>query len=232
MTPYYQAAGVTLLHGDCLALLPKLPRSAAIITDPPYGIRYVHGSGGKGLCTARRHSHRAVVGDGAPFDPAPWLAFGWLLFWGADHCRAALPASGTMLAWNKRGDPPRGPDDSFADVEFAWASVRVKRNGVNLLWKGIACSKAGEDNGRRHHPTMKPVALCCWSIQVLGLPPGTLIIDPYMGSGSTGVAAVRLGYPFLGIEIEADYCATAKHRIARELPAQVSSSQGQGSNNG
>ena len=203
---------LSIVNADCFGLLAELPSSAALVTDPPYGIGYVHSGGGKGV-GARRHFGRTIQGDDAAFDPGPFLRFRWVLLWGADHFRRRLPEGGTMLAWDKSEGV--GPDDSFADGEFAWTNQRVKRNICHYLWKGIACSKAGEEGGRRYHPTQKPQGVCAWSLQVLSLPPGTLVIDPFMGSGSLGVAAHRSGLRYLGIEVCADYFEVAKERLSR-----------------
>lgn len=63
------------------------------------------------------------------------------------------------------------------------------------------------------HPTQKPVAVLKWMIERLKLPKGSTVFDPYMGSGSTGIAALALGLSFVGCEIEAEYFDTARKRI-------------------
>ncbi len=207
--------GIEIAHGDCLAMLADIPRDAAIVADPPYGIGYEHSGGGRGV-GAKRNARRPIHGDDAPFDPSPWLAFPKVLLWGADHFAARLPAAkGTFLAWDK-SPGGIGPADNFADCEFAWTNAKAKRNVFRYLWKGVACVKAGEENGRRYHPTQKPVALCCWCLRVLALPPGSLVVDPYMGSGSVGVACRLSGMRYLGIEIDAGHYETARERLSRE----------------
>lgn len=206
------AEGVTLHMGDCRDLLPTLPR-AAVITDPPYGIAHVKGAGGLG-----KHNRRniaPIVGDASPFDPVPLLAFDNVIMWGADHYCARLPAdSGRWLAWNKLDDMESF--DSFSDVEFAWHSRRGASRIFSFKWKGIASVKACEE-ATRVHPTQKPITLMKWCIEQAALPAGALILDPYMGSGTTGVAAVARGHRFTGIEIDPTYFDIACRRVSEAL---------------
>jgi site-specific DNA-methyltransferase (adenine-specific)/modification methylase len=209
----YITNNVAIVHGDCLDMVGEWPADAAIVTDPPYGIGYVHSGTGQGLHL--RRNAMAIHGDDQPFDPAPFLRFRWVLLWGADHFRSRLPEGGTMLAWDKSCG--KGPADKFVDCEFAWCNRDgVKRNCCGYLWKGIACLKKGEDGGRRYHPTQKPVGLCTWCLSSLALPPGTLVIDPFMGVGSMGIACLRSGMRYLGVEIERQHYDKAAWRLRRE----------------
>lgn len=205
------AEGVTLYLGDCRNILTGLPATVAIVSDPPYGIAHVRGAGGLG-----KHNRRniaPIVGDEAPFEPSHLLRFNNVLIWGADHYAARLPADqGRWLAWNKLDDMESF--DSFSDVEFAWHSKKAAARIFSFKWKGIASVKAGEDAGRSH-PTQKPIALMRWCIEQAGSP--SHICDPYLGSGTTGVAAVKLGRRFTGIEIDPGYFDIACRRIAAAL---------------
>jgi site-specific DNA-methyltransferase (adenine-specific) len=200
------------LHlGDCLDVLKRLPEGSvdAVVSDPPYGINVVLGSGGRGAWR-RRNANRPIIGDDRPFDPAPYLSYPKVLLFGANNWHT-LPAGGTLLAWDKSCG--RGPADTFTDCEFAWTNVKVKRNICRYMWKGIACVKAGESHGRRWHPTQKPIGLMRWCLDMLGIPAGGIVLDPYMGSGSTGVACVQTGRRFIGIEIDPGYFEIAQRRI-------------------
>jgi len=214
----------TLYLGDCLEILPTLKGINAVVSDPPYGIGYVHsgntrrdGFGG----SFSRSCTKPIHGDDQPFDPAPWFDFKNVLLWGADHFRKRLPDGGTLLAFNKNEN--LAARDSFVDCEFAWINQKIKRNSFIYQWKGIANRKDGWEKiefngsipGPRHHPSMKPVALMTWCIEHFKLPDGSLILDPYMGSGSTGVACVTSGRKFVGIEIDPDYFAIACQRIEK-----------------
>lgn len=208
----------TLYLGDCRAIVPDIARGQfeAIITDPPYGIDFNH-SGAHGRFNgvgvtkaARARGNHPVIGDNEPFDPRPWLGFcDNVIMWGADHFYPRLPDSGRWLAWNKLGDME--PWDSFSDVEFAWHSKEAAARIFNMKWKGIACDKRGEDNGLRVHETQKPIALMRWCIQQADNP--RIILDPYMGSGTTGVAAAQAGLTFVGIEIAERHFQKACERI-------------------
>jgi site-specific DNA-methyltransferase (adenine-specific)/modification methylase len=203
-----------ILNADCRRMPVDLARVDAVVTDPPYGIGYRREAGGRGLM--HRDRPLRIRGDDRPFDPRRWLDLP-CLFWGAHHFAERLPR-GSWLAWDKA--PNCGPDDNFADCDFAWCSMPgIKRNIFRYSWKGMACAKIDENNGRgqviRLHPTQKPIALMRWCVRLLGLPPGSTILDPYMGSGSTLIAALAEGHRAIGIEIDPRYCAIARRRIER-----------------
>ncbi len=198
----------TLYLGDCRDILPTLGPVDAVVTDPPYGIGYARGTGGKGKQRVRSgaNDERPVYGDNEPFDPSPWLRWPCIM-WGANHYAARLP-HGRWLAWNKLGGLE--PWDDFSDVEFAWHSARGADRIFSLLWKGL-CQGVKDDAGRRSHPTQKPVALMEWCLGFV--PDASIILDPYMGSGTTGVACIRDGRQFIGIEIDGGHFDAACRRI-------------------
>ena len=207
-----QIGDARLYLGDCREILPTLGPLAAIVSDPPYGIDYMHSGRGKGK-HLRRNGTKTICGDATAFDPSLIIAAApSVLIFGADHYRERLPDGGTFIAWDKSCG--LGPADSFADAEFIWTNERVKRNVIRYLWKGIITEKAGEDNGSRQHPTQKPIGLMTRCIALL--PYAETICDPFMGSGSTGVAAIRSGRRFIGCEIDAGYFAVACERIENE----------------
>lgn len=140
------------------------------------------------------------------------MRFENVLVWGANHYAKRLPDGGRWLAWNKLEHVESF--DSFSDVEFAWHSLGRASRICNYMWKGgLACRKLGEDNGRRHHPTQKPIGLMLWCLEQTGLDEGATILDPYMGVGSTGVACMRAGFNFIGCEIDKGYFDIAERRI-------------------
>ena len=208
--------GAAILYlGDCMELLPQLDRGSAIISDPPYGI------GSNTDRTGRRKnptSHGAlpqeliqafipILGDDKPFDPTPWLCFKTVVLWGANHYCHRLPGASKWLVWDKREGTT--PDDS-ADCEFAWTNLKGPARMHRQLWRGLC--RRGEENiasakrygAWRAHPHQKPVALMAWCLAQAGNP--ERVIDPYMGSGTTGVAAIRAGLGFVGVEgVEAHF---------------------------
>ena len=206
--------GATLYCGDCLEIMPTLSGIRAIVADPPYGLAYRHS--GKGAVVAgrkslRRHSEM-IVGDAQPFDPTPWLAYDKVVLFGANHYADRLPPSAGWLVWDKKD---MMASNTFSDAELAWTkgmgnSVRRFR----YLWNGVC--QAGEKGQKRVHPNQKPIALMEWVLGLCRLGPTDIVADPYLGAGATGLAAVRLGIPFVGVEIERRHFDTACKRIERE----------------
>lgn len=231
----------TLYLGDCREIAPTLPRPDAIVSDPPYGQRQntnVEGGAGRrvynnppgsGARVIERRAARglhstgecvrwpdAIEGDDEPFDPAPWLgAADIVLLWGAHRFADRLPA-GSWLLWDK---VPTGKVRDQGDGEAAWLNADPPRplRIFRLLWDGVCVGSAARHEvtagQQRVHPTQKPEALMAWCIDQARVPAGGTIMDPYMGAGSTGVAAVRAGRPFVGIEVEPRYFDTACRRI-------------------
>lgn len=197
----------TLYLGDCLELpqarILEPQEGWAIITDPPYGINYKSPSGA-GMTV--RGNYPVIVGDDQPFDPSPFLGFDDVIMWGANHFANRLPPSAAWLVWDKREGFAQ---NNNSDCEMAWCkrggSARLKRH----LWNGML--KASEKDSRRTHPTQKPIEVMRWCIE--HLPNAKTILDPFMGSGTTGVACVKLGRKFIGIDIEPTYFDIACKRI-------------------
>lgn len=200
----------TLYLGDCREIVPTLPPVDAVVTDPPYGISYSHGVGGipKGWRKSARQHLGTIEGDANPFDPAPWVQFPECILFGADHFYPRLPDRGRWLAWDKKA----GWDfkDDFCDVEFAWHSAEGAAKIISYLWKGVR--QQGEKGLPKYHLSQKPIAVMQWCIDQLKKPAQT-ILDPFMGSGSTGIAALKMGRRFIGIEIEPKYFDIACRRI-------------------
>ena len=199
-----------LVQADCRDILPLLPKVDAVVTDPPYGIGYKHSGGGRGIHsmgTARTQSV-AIFGDDEAFDPTLTIAAGRkALLFGADHYTARLPDGGMFHVWDK--DPKgRLSFDSHSDAELFWTSWTRKRACLRYLWKGLCQEGQGE---RRWHPTAKPVQVMSACIDFF--PKAQTILDPFMGSGTTGVAAVQMGRDFIGIEREPKYFDIACKRI-------------------
>lgn len=215
----YVAEGVTLYLGDCREILPNLPEVDAVVTDPPYGISYRsnHNSSRRGVWAkwVRSENLPGIVGDDAPLDPQPLLdlAVPTIIF-GGNYCADRLPPSRCWLIWDKRdGISP----NNQADCEMAWTNLDKPARLLRHMWSGLL--RAGEENvsrGEKLHPHQKPAAVMRACIQYLPDDART-ILDPYMGSGTTGVAAVQLGRKFVGIEIEPQYFDIACRRISGVL---------------
>jgi len=229
MTRKEQIGDATLYLGDCREILPTLGAVDAVVTDPPYGqglkVNTIFAGGtrnrmvpqpGGGRLMVRPKMHRPIIGDDRPFDPAPLLAIApSQLIWGAHKFADRLPA-GQWLVWDK---VPTGKSRDQGDGEAAWlnkpgAPMRIFR----LLWDGL-CVGAGAKHEvgpfqQRVHPAQKPEVLMEWCLGFL--PDSRTILDPFMGSGSTGVACARLGRRFIGIEIDPGYFDIACRRIEAE----------------
>lgn len=210
------AEGVTLHLADCRDILPSLDRSYAVLSDPPYGVSYRAPTGVGGNAPRKnplnkaapplvRRNYAPIIGDDSKFDPVPLLKFQDVILWGANHFADVLPVSAGWLVWDKRdGMKP----NNNSDCEMAWRNSGGSARLFRYLWNGMC--QAGE-KGRRFHPTQKPIALMEWCIGFI--PKADVILDPYMGSGSTGVAAVRLNKQFIGIEVDPSYFDIACKRI-------------------
>ena len=207
-----------VLQGNCLKLRSSLPHVDAVVTDPPYGIDhktdYTRFSGG--VPPARR-DYGAVEGDVEPFEPAPWLGYQKVVLFGANCYSDRLPL-GSWLIWCKRRDSKLGA--FMSDCEVAWMKGGHGVYLFNHVWDGF--DKASERGVPRIHPTQKPVAVMRWVIERLRLPKGATILAPYMGAGATGVAALQLGYRFIGIDLNAEYCEAAQRRLKGPLQAEMS----------
>jgi len=199
----------TLYLGDYRDVLPTIGRDLAVISDPPYGIGYKHsgkvGAGKKAQGSARTGE---IIGDDQDFDPLPWLEFDKVLLWGANHYSHLLP-KGKWLAWDKHCGV--GPKVSFSPVEFAWMRGGGRNDIHRQLWIGLC---RGKYTGQmRHHVMEKPIELMSWCIGHVDPSPTQTILDPFMGSGTTGVAAVQMGRKFIGIERDEGYFDIACRRI-------------------
>jgi len=197
----------TLYLGDCREILPTLGKVDAVVTDPPYGIGYAHGGGGGKLARSTAFADVSIVGDDKPFDPSDFLKFRTIALWGANHFAERLPSSAGWLVWDKR-DGVCSNDQ--ADCEIAWTNKPMPARIIRHLWNGML--KASERGESRVHPTQKPVAVMEWCLKLL-THTGETILDPFMGSGTTGVACAKLGRKFIGIEIEPKYFDIACRRI-------------------
>ncbi len=188
----------TLYLDDCRDILPTLPKVDAVITDPPYGI----GAAKAGAHSSIRDSTKwgaASWDDGRPskdcFDLILSISDSAAV-WGGNYFADYLPASAAWLVWRK---PEAETGFSLADVELCWTNMNF----------AARCRTSSRRDGNLH-PTQKPVSIMSWTLDFV---PGKTILDPFMGSGTTGVAAVQMGRKFIGIEREPKYFDIACQRI-------------------
>ena len=204
-----QIGDATLYLGDCMDILPTLDKVYAVITDPPYGIGFKSSQ-------PKAIDYGLIYGDAEPFDPSPLLLFENLVLWGGNNFANKLPIGGWFV-WDKRvseaADKMMG-----SPFELAWVSNKKKYKIARIQHGGAKNADALNGdvaNAARFHPTQKPVALMKWCIDQVGNP--ETILDPFMGSGTTGVAAIQLGRKFIGIEREPKYFDIACKRIEQAV---------------
>ena len=214
-TPYYEEDGITIYCGDCREIAPQLQGIDAVISDPPYGMKLdtdnSRFSGGNVSSVARRGNGIGtgggvgIVGDDAPFDPSPWLNYPAVVLFGSNHYAARLPV-GTTLVWLKRHDAAFG--SFLSDAEVAWMKggfgVYAKRD-LSMTSEALT----------RQHPCQKPVSIMGWCMERAKIGPNSTILDPFMGSGTTLLAAKLRGLKAVGIEINESYCQIAKQRLSQ-----------------
>lgn len=208
---------VQLHLGDCLEVMRSMPDKSvdAVITDPPYGINADKGVGGFGASKTDKHYQAGwdvTIPDIDYFDNIARISPNLFIFGGQFFTKSVQP-NGHWLVWDKVGDIKfKNP---FGDCELIWTNV--KRNSVKkytVIQQGFIAEEK-----ERFHPTQKPVKLIRQIIEDY-THEGDTVLDPFMGSGTTGVACVQTGRNFIGIEIDPTYFAIAERRI-REAQMQL-----------
>lgn len=189
----------TLFCGDSRVVLPTLGRFSACVTDPPYGI----GKDGQKRTTGGHGGRKAYDFKGWDGERPEWIAdilacADQHIIWGGNYFADLLPARGKWLVWDK------GQRINQSDGELAWTSA----DGALRIFEQNRCALMTDG---AEHPTQKPVQLMQWCIQQLT--DVQSVCDPFMGSGTTGVAALRLGARFFGIERDPDYFDIACKRM-------------------
>jgi hypothetical protein len=224
ITPYFQTENVTLYCGDCLEILPKLGKVDAVVTDPPYGMAYQSNRSESGP----RFNH--IAGDETPFvwflpfvfmasqEPSVLVCF---CRWdSAQAFHDAIGWSGYDVAgqcvWDRehhgmgdlRGAPAPMHDTIWIGRKGKWKFPGTRGKSV------LRHKRLGGD--ALQHPTEKPLPLMEEICKTYSKASST-ILDPFMGSGTTGVACVKTGRKFIGIEIDPHYCEIAKQRIVKAI---------------
>ena len=204
-----------LWHGDCREILPTLPQFDLVLTDPPYGISADKGAAVGGTDASGRYVRRPKQYEGGWDAERPTAEeFAAILgsakaavIWGGNYFSDLLPQGGRWMFWDKLNSMP-----SYSDGEIAWTSL-----GGVVVKKFTQCNNglASLRDGERCHPTQKPVNLIEWCLSFA--PNALTVCDPYMGSGTTLIAAIRTGRRAIGIEIDERHFRTAVERVKREL---------------
>jgi len=234
MKPYYKNDLGVIYHGDCLEIMPQLEPVDLVLTDPPYGgglaVDYAErfkikaGKWWKNTDRSSQKRHRPIHGDDKPFDPQPLLDLNAkeYILWGGNWYANRLPDSGGWFVWDKRGGDRdvAEADWSMGEGELAWANIGKGLRIFRHTWFGLI---RDSERGEWHHPTQKPVALMDWCLS-FSRTIGT-VLDPYMGSGPVVVACMSANRPFIGIEIEEQYCEIAAKRCEQYRTGLTSAEQ-------
>lgn len=199
-----QIGDCTLYRGDCLDIMPTLGTVDAVVTDPPYGVGENHKKVASREKSAKPVDYGEFSWDNKPCSPEIIALIRSIsdkqIIFGGNYF--ALPPTSCWLVWDKQN----GSND-FADCELAWTNLQKAVRRIYWRWNGMI----RKGNDVRQHPTQKPVGVMEWCLGFL-LDSQT-ILDPLMGSGTTGVACVNLGRKFIGIELDQKYFDIACKRI-------------------
>jgi DNA modification methylase len=224
--PYYSADGITIYHGDALEILPELAASSVrlVVTDPPYVIGAVSagnmGSKAGGWADIMNSSlwftswyrevDRVLHSTGSFWTFCNWRSLPVVMRAAID---ARLPIT-SLVVWDKEWIGPGGTQGLRPSYELvallSQPGFSIPDRGVPDVWRCQVGSY--KEHG---HPAEKPEALVRRIIATCELPPGSLVLDPFLGSGTAAVTARILGLPFVGIEAEERWCEVAASRVAQ-----------------
>ena len=207
----------TIYCGDCLELMKDIPDGSidCVVTDPPYGIGESN----------EKNASRGCLATTTDFGHYSWddkkasdnhirelvrVSKNQVVF-GGNYYGSVLGDTSCYIVWDK----DNGLTD-FADCELAWTSFKKATRKIRHRQQGFLQEFMGAKREQRVHPTQKPVEVMAWIIENYTLP-GDTILDPFLGSGTTAVAALKTGRNFIGIEIDPKYCEIAQKRVDAEL---------------
>jgi DNA modification methylase len=196
--PYFQTDDVTLYCGDCLEILPHLGKVDAVVTDPPYGVEFRGSEWDKSIpnwLNTAKEASSVVVFTTAPTTMWDYPRPDWVCCWYREASNSRSQLRGGFNHWS--------PVLVYGRPKFAVDSKKL--HAIQHAYpKGFP------------HPSPKPEALMEWLV-TNAANGNTTVLDPFMGSGTTGVACVKTGRKFIGIELDPAYCEIAKQRIVKAL---------------
>lgn len=200
-------------------IMPTLGKVDALISDPPYGMDWnFTGQGSGKAAQGGRESvtkGQRIKGDAVDFDPRHLLGFERVVIWGMHHFPQHLQR-GTVLVWPKKYADAYG--SFLSDADIAWM-----KGGCGVYLSNVI--NPASFQSEKCHPTQKPVQLMAWCMDKAKVPEGATVLDPYMGSGSTIIAAIRTGRRAIGIELDPAHYANAVERVRAEIEGDLFHSQ-------
>jgi DNA modification methylase len=211
-TPYHEQDGIRIFCGDNRVIVPTLGEYDCLHTDPPYGI-----GADKNLRANKQHGKAAApsrdygVGQWDSMTPEPWVLqmmmakAKWQIIWGGNYF--GLQGRRGWLVWDKDNG-----ENGYADCELAWTNLEIAVRKIRYKWQGMLQENMAEKEVR-WHPTQKATSVMEWALGYV--PECKTVLDPWMGSGTTLIAARAKGMQADGIEINEQYCEAAKRRLAQ-----------------
>lgn len=206
MQPYYERNGIVIFHADAREVLPTLPAGLVdlVLTDPPYGVEFAYASYEDGLDSWRglflnlvqwaKANAQMLLMPICRIDQLGWICSHHVPDW--------------LIAWHK-GSPGQRSFVGFSD----WEPILVYGKTQGCQMHDHFYAQPANTNG---HPCPKPVRWAAWLMERASKP-SHLVLDPFMGSGTTLVAAQQLGRRAIGVEIEERYCEIAVKRLQQEV---------------
>ena len=201
-----------VIQGDCLEVMKQMPDKCVdlVLTDPPYGIgmNKHFGSGVENIPTIDGDWDNNIPSK-EYFDEIFRVSKNQVFF-GGNYFTKYLPPTSCWIVWDKNNGA-----STFGDGELIWTSFKGALRIHKHHWVGLVSGR--EDTGMKVHPTQKPKELITWIIARFSQKETDLILDPFLGSGTTAVAAKQLKRNFIGIEISEKYCEIARGRLRQEI---------------
>ncbi len=184
-----------------------------VLTDPPYGKMWTRGKNGIGVLKDKNEKDKTkwdIKPTKEYFDEMIRISKNQIIF-GGNYFTDYLPPSNCWIVWDKLGELKLGKQIPFAHCELAWTSFNKTVKKYTLRSQGFI----KDTKDKRVHPTQKPSELFNWILQDFSKE-NDLILDPYLGSGTTAVACQNLHRNFIGIELDEKYCEISRQRLRQK----------------
>ena len=204
-----------VIQGECLEVMKEIEDKSIdlVLTDPPYGKMWTRGKNGIGVLKDKNEKDKTkwdIKPTKEYFDEMIRISKNQIIF-GGNYFTDYLPPSNCWIVWDKLGELKLGKQIPFAHCELAWTSFNKTVKKYTLRSQGFI----KDTKDKRVHPTQKPNELFNWILQDFSKE-NDLILDPYLGSGTTAVACQNLHRNFIGIELDEKYCEISRQRLRQK----------------